>query len=197
MRISPIRILVVDDYDVVQLGLRVLLGREAWAERCLPARNGVDAVTLALRYAPEVALVSATLGRENGLDICARLCELPRPPRILLSARPGSVDPETVRRVGAAGIVNRDWPVRRIADALRIAAGGGTPAGGARPAPLSARERQILAQIATGATNSQIAERLVISPHTVKDHASAVYRKLGVRNRAEAVQQAQRMGLVA
>jgi two-component system response regulator DesR len=66
-----------------------------------------------------------------------------------------------------------------------------------QPAPLlSDREREVLEEIAAGATNREIAERLFLSPHTVKEHTSAVYRKLGARNRAEAVRRAQRIGLL-
>ena len=64
-------------------------------------------------------------------------------------------------------------------------------------APLSEREREVLTHMASGATNKEIAERLFLSPHTVKEHTSALYRKLGVRNRAEAVQRAERLGLTA
>jgi two-component system response regulator DesR len=64
-------------------------------------------------------------------------------------------------------------------------------------AGLSDRERQVLTLISTGATNNEIAEQLFLSPHTVKEHASALYRKLGVRNRAEAVQRGHRLGLTA
>jgi two-component system response regulator DesR len=62
--------------------------------------------------------------------------------------------------------------------------------------PLSEREREVLELVATGATNSEIGRRLFLSRHTVKEHTSALYRKLEVRNRAEAVQRAQRMGLI-
>jgi ATP/maltotriose-dependent transcriptional regulator MalT len=61
--------------------------------------------------------------------------------------------------------------------------------------PLSEREREVLGLIATGATNKEIAARLFLSPHTVKEHASALYRKLGVKNRAEATRRAERLGL--
>jgi two-component system response regulator DesR len=65
------------------------------------------------------------------------------------------------------------------------------------PSPiLSGREREVLTEIASGATNREIAQRLYLSPHTVKEHTSSIYRKLGVRNRAEAVQSAQRSGLI-
>ncbi len=63
--------------------------------------------------------------------------------------------------------------------------------------PLSGREREVLAIVARGATNREIAGALYLSPHTVKEHTSALYRKLGVRNRAEAVQRAQRLGLLS
>jgi DNA-binding NarL/FixJ family response regulator len=63
------------------------------------------------------------------------------------------------------------------------------------PAHLSAREREVLALMAGGATNREIADRLYLSPHTVKDHTSSLYRKLEVRNRTEAVQRAERLGL--
>jgi len=63
--------------------------------------------------------------------------------------------------------------------------------------PLSDREREVLEAIASGATNREIAAALFLSPHTVKEHTSSLYRKLEVRNRAEAVQRAQRMGLIS
>ena len=63
--------------------------------------------------------------------------------------------------------------------------------------PLTEREREVLEAVASGATNREIAERLFLSPHTVKEHTSSLYRKLKVRNRAEAVQRAQRMGLIS
>jgi DNA-binding NarL/FixJ family response regulator len=63
--------------------------------------------------------------------------------------------------------------------------------------PLSDREREVLEAVASGATNREIAARLFLSPHTVKEHTSSLYRKLGARNRAEAVQKAQRIGLIS
>jgi two-component system response regulator DesR len=63
-------------------------------------------------------------------------------------------------------------------------------------AMLSERERQVLEMIAAGSTNREIAERLFLSPHTVKDHTSALYRKVGARNRAQAILRAQRLGIL-
>jgi two-component system response regulator DesR len=71
------------------------------------------------------------------------------------------------------------------------------PPKASQPAPpLTEREREVLDLIAAGSTNREIAQRLYLSPHTVKEHTSAVYRKLGARNRADAVQRAQRVGLL-
>ena len=63
--------------------------------------------------------------------------------------------------------------------------------------PLTDREREVLEAVASGATNREIAERLFLSHHTVKEHTSSLYRKLNARNRAEAVQKAQRIGLIS
>jgi ATP/maltotriose-dependent transcriptional regulator MalT len=71
------------------------------------------------------------------------------------------------------------------------------PSPDAAQAPLSDREREVVGLIAAGATNREIAGRLFLSPHTVKEYTSGIYRKLGVRNRAEAVKRAQRLGLIA
>ena len=68
---------------------------------------------------------------------------------------------------------------------------------GTEPLQLTGREREVLERVAGGATNREIAAELHLSPHTVKEHTSALYRKLDVRNRAEAVQRAQRLGLLA
>jgi two-component system response regulator DesR len=65
------------------------------------------------------------------------------------------------------------------------------------PNLLTGREREVLEMIAGGATNREIADRLFLSPHTVKDHTSALYRKMKARNRAEAILRAQRLGLLA
>ena len=105
------------------------------------------------------------------------------------------------RAAGASGFVSKDWDADDVAKAVRMVGMGMTvfrPREEPAPAPaqLSAREREVLDLIATGATNREIAERLFLSPHTVKEHTSAVYRKLGVRNRAEAVRQAQEIGLI-
>jgi two-component system response regulator DesR len=129
-----LRLLVVDDHDVVQWGFRLLLERQGWVERCLAARDGAEAVDLCRRLRPDVALVDMLLGSESGAEVCEEIRAVSPATRVLL-----------------------------ISDA---------------------------------STNKEIAARLHLSPHTIKEHTSAIYRKLGVRNRAEATRQAQRLKLL-
>ena len=70
-----LRVLVVDDHEVVHWGLRLMLGEQPWVERCLSARNGAEAMALLARYRPHVALVDLFVGPESGAEICERLRE--------------------------------------------------------------------------------------------------------------------------
>jgi two-component system response regulator DesR len=195
-----LRVLVVDDHEVVHWGFRLMLGEQPWVERCLSARNGEEALTLARRYEPHVALVDLFVGEESGAEICERLRFICPKTNVLLISGAGRISPNAAKAAGAAGFISKDWPAADIAGAVRMVGLGMTvfkpheaPAG----PPLSDREREVLDLIASGATNREIAGRLYLSPHTVKEHTSSLYRKLAVRNRAEAVQKAQRLGLIA
>jgi two-component system response regulator DesR len=194
------RVLVVDDHDVVHWGFRVLLGRQPWVERCLAARTGAEALELVRRYEPHVALVDLFLAGESGADVCAAIrAESPRT-RVLLISGAGRMSPAAAKAAGAAGFVSKDLDAVEVARAVQLVGQGMTlfPPKADQPAPLlSEREREVLELIGAGATNREIAERLYLSPHTIKEHTSALYRKLGARNRAEAVQLAQRIGLLA
>jgi DNA-binding NarL/FixJ family response regulator len=197
---ARLRLLVVDDHEVVHWGLRSLLGAQPWVERCLAAHDGDEALVLARRYEPHVALVDLFVGSESGAEICQRLRALSPDTRVLLISGAGRISAAAARAAGASGFISKDWSAQEVADAVRRVAEGRTvfePGDGEQPLGLSAREREVLALIATGATNAEIAARLYLSPHTVKEHTSALYRKLGVRNRAQAVQQGQRIGLTA
>ena len=195
------RVLVVDDHDVVHWGFRLMLGGLPWVERCLSARNASEAVELARRYQPDIALVDLFVGDESGPDISERLHLAHRGVRVLLISGAGRISPATARACGAHGFVPKDWPAADIARAVRMVCLGMTvfdESDVSLPGPgLSERERDVLVGIATGATNREIAAHLHLSPHTIKEHTSAVYRKLEVRNRAEAVQRAQRLGLLS
>jgi DNA-binding NarL/FixJ family response regulator len=101
------------------------------------------------------------------------------------------------RTAGAAGFISKDWSAVDVVRAVRrVWQGHEVFAEAPLDSPLSDREQEVLSLIATGSTNKEIAGRLHLSPHTVKEHTSAIYRKLGVRNRAEATRQAQRLKIL-
>jgi DNA-binding NarL/FixJ family response regulator len=197
-----LRVLVVDDHDVVHWGFRLMLTQQPWVERCVPAHSGDEALALAARYRPHVALVDLFIGDESGAEVCEQMRAQVPETRVLLFSGAGEISPRAARAAGASGFAYKDWPARRIAGAVRVVGLGGTvfdtPRGGAASGAmgLSERERAVLDLMADGKTNPEIGDALHLSRHTVKEHSSAVYRKLAVRNRTEAVQKAQRLGLL-
>jgi two-component system response regulator DesR len=194
-----LRVLVVDDHDVVHWGFRVLLGEQPWVQRCVAARSGAEALELLETFTPDVALVDLFLVGESGADVCDMIRKASPSTRVLLISGSGRMSPAAARAAGASGFVSKDWDAREIARAVRMVGLGSTVFAptAEQPAPLlTEREHEVLELIAAGSTNREIAEQLFLSPHTVKEHTSILYRKLRARNRAEAVQRAQRMGLL-
>lgn len=194
-----LRVLVVDDHDVVHWGFKLLFTRQPWVERCLQAMNGEEALALTRRYEPDVALVDLFVGEESGAEICRTLRAEPRPPAVLIISGAGRLSMRAAQAAGAAGFVSKDWPSTDVVQAVRMVSRGMTVFRNETAAPVaapSAREREVLELMASGATNREIAERLHLSPHTVKEHTSALYRKLEVRNRTEAVRRGQLLGLI-
>jgi DNA-binding NarL/FixJ family response regulator len=193
-----LRVLVVDDHDVVQWGFRLLLDRQSWVEDCLAARNGAEAVEVCRRARTDVALVDMLLGAESGAEVCEEIRAVSPATRVLLISGAGVVSPSVARSAGASGFISKDWSAVDVVKAVRMVSLGSEVFAdhGALESPLSDREQEVLTLIAAGSTNKEIAVRLHLSPHTVKEHTSAIYRKLGARNRAEATRQAQRLKLL-
>jgi DNA-binding NarL/FixJ family response regulator len=190
--------MVVDDHDVVHWGFRLVLGQISWVQRCLSARTGAEAIAVCRRYEPHVALVDLFLGGESGPEICERLRAEAPAPRVLLMSGAGGISPQAARAAGAAGFISKDWPAPEIAELVRMVGDGMEVFRETTRTDLptfTSRESEILELIAGGATNREIAGVLYLSPHTVKEHTSTLFRKLGARNRADAVQRAQRLGL--
>lgn len=195
-----LRVLLVDDEDVVHWGFRMLLADETWVERFDAAYTSEAALALAERYEPHVALIDLMLGGESGADLCEELRAASPDTRVLLMSGVERISPQSARSVGASGFVSKHWGARDIAGAARMVGLGMTvftSVGKAPPNLLTEREREVLGMIAAGATNREIAARLYLSPHTVKDHTSTLYKKMNARNRAEAIVRAQRLGLLA
>jgi two-component system response regulator DesR len=196
-----LRILVVDDHEVVNWGIRLLLTRESWVERCVTAVTAEQAIACARRYEPHVALVDLFLAGRSGIDVSQEIREASPRTKILLFSGSAKLTPKTVRAAGAAGFVSKAWRPDDLARAVRMVGLGLalTPLGEKvepSSSQLSQREREVLELIAKGYTNEVIGAELSLSLHTVKQHASAIYRKLEVRNRAEAVQRGERLGYI-
>jgi DNA-binding NarL/FixJ family response regulator len=196
-----LRVLVADDHDVVHWGFRLLLERQPWVERCAAAGSAEEALELAEKMHPDVALVDLFLGEQSGADLTAELKARSPETKVLLISGAGTVSRGVARAAGASGFVSKDWGAPDVVKAVRMVALGmevfGDQTVDEQPPPqLTSREREVLHEIATGATNREIGDRLYLSPHTIKEHTSSIYRKLEVRNRAAAVKRAQQIGLI-
>jgi len=192
-------VLLVDSLDVVHFGLRVLLGRQPWVTRVLSARRGADAVLVAERHRPAVALVDLFVGEEYGIHICAALQERAPDVAVLLTSSSATLTQHAARVAGAAGFVAKDGAATEVLAAIRSVAAGDRflwrPE--VRRGPLSRRQQEILNLMAEGATNAEIGHTLGLSVDTVKHHTTLIYRRLNVPNRAAAVHLAQRLGLLS
>jgi DNA-binding NarL/FixJ family response regulator len=190
---ARVSVLVADPDDVRRTGLLLALHGRAWVSACSGARDAESALDAVERIAPDIALVA-------GEDVSRALSA--RGVRTLLVRDDEADSPTELRDAGATGAIRQWWTSERVADA--VARGcrpaqpreAGAPEGGSLPV-VSPREHEVLAAFATGATNPAIAADLGLSPNTVKQHASSIFRKLGVRNRAEAVARADELGLLA
>jgi two-component system response regulator DesR len=197
----PLHVLVVDDHDVVQWGLRIMLARISWVQRSWSARTGAEALKIASEHEIDLALIDLFVGPESGPEICEQLHVVRPGVRVLLISGAGQISPRAAASCGASGFVSKDRRGGDVVRAVHMVAMGrpafenGPELAGERP-ELSEREREVLALVAAGATNREIANQLHLSPHTVKEYASAVYRKLDVRNRIQAAKRAEQFGLI-
>ena len=208
---DPIRVLVVDDHLVVREGLQHLLGAVHGFEVVGAAADGDEAVRLAGTLQPDVVLLDLGLPGMSGLDVISELVREGQRPSILVLTvhEDEGMVLEAITR-GASGYVLKQATREELFSALRKVAEGGryfdsivaeALLSARTKAPttddyLTAREIQTLELVAAGCTNREIASRLFVSPDTVKAHLSEVFRKLGARDRTEAVAMAFRRGLV-
>ncbi len=193
---SSVRALVVDSHAPSRIGLAALLEAQAWIERCLLAADSRESVALARRHRPDVALLDISQTGPFASSITAAIRAAHPGVQILLTSRCRTSPGAPPAALGAVSFLPAGVSPGDVVDSVRAAVIGGEPldpAGVAPPAVgpgLSDREREILLLLGTGATNREIAARLHLGPDTVKKSATALYRKLGVRNRTEAAQRA-------
>lgn len=195
------RILVVDDHELVQTGLRAMLGDEYWVANCLSASSAEIAIQVARRTMPHIIILATSVGGRPGLEVCRELRGRMPHVRVVLMSSEGRIPTSLAQSCGAVGFIPKGLPAAAIVSAVRQVAEGkrAFPKADAIAdnVALSQREREVLQLLVTGLSNPEVAALLHLSRHTVKQHTSTVYRKLNVRNRAQAASRAQELGLVA
>jgi DNA-binding NarL/FixJ family response regulator len=212
-----IRVLLADDQRVVREGLGTLLGLLDGIELVGTAADGEEAVALAAEHDPDVVLMDLRMPRVDGIEAIRRLAERgDRPRAIALTTYADDASVLGALRAGARGYLTKDAGAEEIRAAVEAVARGDAAldpavqhhvvAALAGPAPsepeapelpdgLTPREAEVLALIAQGLSNTEIADRLVVSAATVKSHVNHIFAKAGVRDRAQAVTYAYRHGL--
>ncbi|GAB3857633.1 nitrate/nitrite response regulator protein NarP [Nocardioides maradonensis] len=193
------RVLVVDENELLQAGLRAVLADQPWVASCLLATDAVTAWQIAQRNHPQLVVISTSLGGRSALELCRAFRERMPHVRVVLLAGEGRVSAAMALQHGAVASLSKQMPRQVIAGALERVAEGARIFPKEQAAPhvrLSPRELDILQHVSSGLSNPEVASVLNLSRHTVKQHTSAVYRKLGVRNRAQAASRAQELGLL-
>jgi two-component system response regulator DevR len=210
---APIRVLIVDDHEIVRQGLRSLLATEADLEVVGEAATGGEALTACARLHPDVVLLDLRLPDIDGVEICRMLRE--RDTSIQVLALTTYDDPDLVDRciqAGVAGYVVKDVEQFELKRSIRLVARGQAaidPKVGARlmerlrsqsenrassDSPLTAQQRGILRLLADGRSTREIAGQLSLSENTVKGYIQEIFRRLDVNNRVAAVMRASRAG---
>jgi two-component system, NarL family, response regulator LiaR len=207
----PIRLLIADDHGIVRQGLRMFLGSDPELEIIGEARDGAEAVELAIEYRPDVVLMDLLMPVKDGLSAIAAIrIALPETEVLALTS---VLDDDLVIdavRAGAIGYLLKDTEAQELRRAIKAAAAGQvqlSPQAAARLVQevlsldqrhlaLTGREIDVLRLLAQGKSNKEISQSLNIGEQTVKTHVSHVLNKLGMPSRTMAALYAIRMGLV-
>jgi DNA-binding NarL/FixJ family response regulator len=216
----PVRVLLADDQRLVRESLGTLLGLLGGLELVATASDGEEALALAAEHQPDVVLMDLRMPRLDGIGATRLLRE--RCPDVRVIALTTYADDESVLgalRAGARGYLTKDASGEEIRAAILTVAAGdaaldpavqhhvvaalasegtgreSSSVAAGLPDDLTPREAEVLALIAEGLTNTEIAERLVVSPTTVKSHINHLFAKAGLRDRAQAVTYAYRSGI--
>lgn len=195
---KALRVLVVDDHPLFRVGLSYALGAQGF-EMAGEAEDGGQAVKACRREQFDVVLMDVRMPGMNGIEACREIRSLDDPPLVVMLTtfdEPGIV--RSAREAGATMYLSKETSPPELARLLRAIVD--EPERSWLPAvelpELTPRERDVLALLAQGNSNKQIARALGLSPETVKDYLNGVYRKLEVRDRLGAVGRARELGLI-
>jgi DNA-binding NarL/FixJ family response regulator len=212
-----IRVLIVDDQELVRTGFRLILESEPGLEIVDDVADGEHAVRVAKRERPDVILMDIRMPGMDGIEATRRICADGDAPRVLMLTTFDLDDyVYDALRAGASGFLLKDTPPDELVAAVRVLAAGDAllapsvtrrlieefakvpqRSDDARTlASLTDRESDVLKLLAKGLSNAEIAEELFVSETTVKTHVSRILTKLGVRDRVQAVVVAYESGLV-
>lgn len=212
-----IGVVIVDDEPLIRLGISVVLGRQPDMVVLGEAGDGAEAIRVCAAEHPDIVLLDIRMPVLDGIETTRRLAAGDGPRVIILTTFDLDEQVYAALKAGASGFLTKDTPPERLADAVRGVHRGDTllapgvtrrlveaytkmpPPSGPVPkqlSELSARELEVLGQIAIGLTNSQIGARLFLSEATVKGHVTRILAKLGITDRVQAVILAYETGLV-
>jgi DNA-binding NarL/FixJ family response regulator len=213
---EPVRVLVVDDQALVREGLMTLLEAAGDIKPVAAAADGEEAVALAARHRPDVVLMDLRMPKLDGVEATRQIVAArPETEVVVLTTHADEASILDALRAGARGYLTKDAGIAEIARAVHAAANhqglldpvvqsrlleaAGAAARPAQPAQLpdelTPREGEVLALVARGLSNREIADTLVVSETTVKTHINHVFAKIGARDRAQAVHYAYTHGL--
>jgi DNA-binding NarL/FixJ family response regulator len=211
-----IRVLLADDQALVRAGFRMILKAEPGIEVVGEAGDGAEAVAQARALAPDVVLMDIRMPVLDGIEATRQLVVDETSPRVLVLTT-FDLDEYVygALRAGASGFLLKDAPEEQLVSAINVVAAGGSlfapsvtrrlieefsrrsaPTAPPRLDELTPREVEVLRFVARGLTNGEIAGEFVVSEHTVKTHVAHILRKLGLRDRTQAVVAAYESGLV-
>ncbi|HYP22103.1 MAG TPA: response regulator transcription factor [Actinomycetota bacterium] len=211
-----IRVVLVDDQDLVRSGFRVLLGSSGEVEVVGEAEDGVRAVEVVAQVKPDVVLMDVRMPRMDGIEATRRIRDSSDAKVLILTTFDLDEYVHEALRAGASGFLLKDARPEELFDAIRVVHAGDALLAPsitrrlieefvrrAPPAPstattlesLTERELEVLRLVARGLSNAEISASLVVSPATTKTHVSRILTKLGLRDRAQLVMVAYETGL--